>query len=66
MPADEFAVPIPHTDDTADAAMCTRCGGVWSLDPGADRACPDCGGSGRPGSRPPSLRAPRVSCHCVA
>ncbi|WP_043194650.1 hypothetical protein [Streptomyces sp. NRRL F-2664] len=64
-PADEFAVPIPYTDDTADAALCTRCGNVWSLDPGAQRGCADCGGSGRPGAQLPSLRDPDTRCHCV-
>lgn len=64
--ADELAVPIPHTDDAADAAMCTACGNVWSLDPGADRGCRECGGSGRPGGRPPSLRAPGARCHCTS
>ena len=47
--AEEFGLPIPHTDDTADCARCKACGHSWGLDPGADGACTECGGSGHTG-----------------
>ena len=42
----EFGLPIPHTDDSADCVRCLACGLEWGIDPGADGACAECGGSG--------------------
>ena len=43
----EYGQAIPTTyDDCADCAACLACGHSWGLDPGADGACADCGGSG--------------------
>ncbi|MFE7268744.1 hypothetical protein ACFU9B_43490 [Streptomyces sp. NPDC057592] len=49
--AQEFGLPIPHTDDSADCARCIKpeCGLSWGLDPGADASCTECGGSGNTG-----------------
>ncbi|MFM9735209.1 hypothetical protein [Streptomyces niveiscabiei] len=46
--AEEISYPIPNTDDVADGARCVNpeCGLDWGLDPGADGACIECGGSG--------------------
>lgn len=59
--AELIAVPVPHTDDAVDAALCTKCGVVWGLDPGADGSCPDCGGSGNVGATGPG--SPLCPCH---
>ncbi len=45
---EEFPVPIPNTDDYAEAARCLDCEADWGLDPAADLRCTICGGSGRP------------------
>ncbi|MFE7777647.1 hypothetical protein ACFU5O_27865 [Streptomyces sp. NPDC057445] len=42
----EFGVPIPGTDDRADAARCEACRLEWCLNPAADGGCTFCGGSG--------------------
>ncbi|MFJ8856342.1 hypothetical protein [Streptomyces sp. NPDC102437] len=46
--AEEFGLPIPNTDDSADCARCINpeCGIHWGLDPAADGSCTECGGSG--------------------
>ncbi|MGW0867006.1 hypothetical protein [Streptomyces sp. NPDC002611] len=59
--AEEFALPIPGTDDFADCVRCTGCGHTWCLDAGANTGCTSCGGSGRLGNG--SLTGPRCPCH---
>lgn len=44
-------VPIPYTDDTADAARCPACGHVWALDPGADGGAGSAAEAERSGAR---------------
>lgn len=58
--AEEFGAPIPNTDDTADCARCMKCGHTWGLDPGANGACTECGGSGNTGRG--TYRDPRCAC----
>ncbi|MBB5932597.1 hypothetical protein FHS34_008107 [Streptomyces echinatus] len=60
--AEEFGLPIPHTDDVADCTRCVhpRCGHRWNLDPGAAPGCTECGGSGHPGRS--TVRDPRCAC----
>ncbi|WP_346094367.1 hypothetical protein [Streptomyces olivaceiscleroticus] len=55
-------MPIPRTDDYADAARCHACGYAWALDPGANGACATCGGSGIVGGLA-LWQAPRCPCH---
>ncbi|MEU9415977.1 hypothetical protein [Streptomyces sp. NPDC048272] len=59
--AELISVPVPHTDEHVDAALCTKCEKVWGLDPGADGSCPDCGGSGTVGATGPG--SPLCPCH---
>jgi predicted kinase len=56
---EEYGEPIPGTDDYADCVRCPACGHTWALDPGADLACPSCGGSGTPGGH-----CPGTACGC--
>ncbi|MEV6676330.1 hypothetical protein AB0N09_05595 [Streptomyces erythrochromogenes] len=56
-----IGVPIPHTDETANAARCPACGHVWALDPGADGGCRECGGSGTVWGA--GRLAPPCACH---
>jgi hypothetical protein len=58
--AEEYGLPIPGTDDSADCARCKACGHTWNLDPGADASCPECGGSGNTGRA--IFRDPRCPC----
>ncbi|MEU9485914.1 hypothetical protein AB0D83_20000 [Streptomyces decoyicus] len=57
---EDFGLPIPHTDDSADCARCRRCGHSWAIDPGADGSCMCCGGNGHLGSQ--ALSDPRCPC----
>ena len=55
----EYGLAIPTThDDYADCAGCLDCGHAWGLDPGADGACADCGGSGDIGGTTRGGRCP--------
>ncbi|GAA1377169.1 hypothetical protein ACFPK5_00420 [Streptomyces beijiangensis] len=58
--AEEFGLPIPNTDDSADCARCIACGNTWGLDPGANAACTECGGSGNTGRG--TIYDPRCTC----
>ncbi|WP_329182155.1 hypothetical protein OG754_40265 (plasmid) [Streptomyces decoyicus] len=57
---EDFALHIPHTDDSADCARCRRCGHDWAIDPGADGSCMACGGNGHLGGQ--TLSDPRCPC----
>ena len=52
-----LAIPVTH-DDYADCAGCLDCGHTWGLDPGADGACTNCGGSGDIGGTSRNGRCP--------
>lgn len=58
--AQEINLLIPGTDDYADCARCTACGHSWGLDPGANTACTECGGSSNTGSG--TINDPQCPC----
>ncbi|MFB7677865.1 hypothetical protein ACFC26_41345 [Kitasatospora purpeofusca] len=67
---EEYEVPVRGTDDSVDALRCLDCGTDWLHDPAADLACSRCGGSGRPGAGPTSVKVdgraePTPPCYCV-